>query len=146
MNLRELPPRAATGAFVLHSGLDKWHGDEGTADAIHALAVGAYPVLGRLSSRHFLRLLAAGEIAVGSALLTPVVPTAVAGAALAGFSGALLGMYARTPQLRKPGSVWPTPQGVAISKDVWMFGIGLGLLADAWSMRSGRSIAGGPNI
>jgi len=29
----------------------------------------------------------------------------------------------------KPGSVWPTQAGTAVSKDVWMLGIGLGLLA-----------------
>jgi hypothetical protein len=28
------------------------------------------------------------------------------------------------------GSVWPTRAGTAISKDVWMLGIGVGLLAD----------------
>ena len=29
----------------------------------------------------------------------------------------------------KPGSVWPTPAGTAVGKDVWMLGNGLGLLA-----------------
>jgi hypothetical protein len=33
--------------------------------------------------------------------------------------------------MRKPGSIWPSRTGIAVSKDVWMFGIGLGLLADA---------------
>jgi hypothetical protein len=74
-------------------------------------------------------MLAAGEIAVGSALLMPAIPGALAGAALTGFSGALLAMYARTPALRKPGSIWPSQAGTAVSKDVWMLGIGLGLLS-----------------
>jgi hypothetical protein len=39
-------------------------------------------------------------------------------------------MYLRTPALHRPGSVWPTPAGIAVSKDVWMLGIGVGLLAD----------------
>jgi hypothetical protein len=39
-------------------------------------------------------------------------------------------MYLRTPALHKPHSVWPTPAGIGISKDVWMLGIGLSLLAD----------------
>ena len=39
-------------------------------------------------------------------------------------------MYLRTPALHKPGSVWPTQQGIAVSKDVWMFAIGTGLLID----------------
>ena len=53
------------------------------------------------------------------------------GAALTAFSGSLVALYLRTPALHKPGSVWPTPNGIGVSKDVWMLGIGLGLLADA---------------
>jgi hypothetical protein len=81
-------------------------------------------------AERFLRILAASEIAIGTALLVPVVPNAVAGAALTGFSGSLLAMYARTPAMRKPGSIWPSQAGIAVSKDVWMLGIGLGLVAD----------------
>jgi uncharacterized membrane protein YphA (DoxX/SURF4 family) len=139
MKLRELPVRVVTGGYILHAGLDKWRGDEATAEAVHGMAAGAYPILKRLTPTCFLRLLAAGEIATGAALLAPVVPTAAAGAALVGFSGALMGLYARTPGLRKPGSVWPTQRGIAISKDVWMLGIGLGLLADSWSTRPGSA-------
>ena len=80
--------------------------------------------------RQFLRLLAAGEIATGAALLAPMVSTAKAGAALTGFSGALLGLYAKTPGMRKPGSIWPTQQGTPISKDSWMLAIGLALIVD----------------
>jgi len=79
----------------------------------------------------FLRLLAASEIAVGTALLLPFVSNARAGAALTAFSGGLVGMYLRNPALHKPGSYWPTPAGTGVSKDIWMLGIGLGLLADA---------------
>jgi uncharacterized membrane protein YphA (DoxX/SURF4 family) len=139
MKLRELPTRLATGAFILHSGLDKWRGDETTAEAIHGMAAGAYPVIERLPPSRFLRVLAAGEIATGVVLLAPVVPTAVAGAALTGFSTALVGVYLRTPGLRRPGSIWPTPQGIAVSKDIWMLGIGLGLLADAQDSRRGAA-------
>ncbi|HXZ74670.1 MAG TPA: hypothetical protein VEH31_27905, partial [Streptosporangiaceae bacterium] len=75
---------------------------------------------------------------LGAVLLTPFVPAALAGAALTAFSGGLLVMYLRTPGMRKPGSLAPTPAGLAISKDVWMLGIGLGLLTDA-ATRSRRS-------
>lgn len=54
---RDLPGRITTGAYILHSGLEKW--------------------------------------------------------------------------LRKPGSIWPSQAGTGVSKDVWMLGIGLGLLAGA---------------
>ena len=102
---RDLPARIATGGYILHSGLEKWHGDETRAKALHGVASNAFPVLQRIPPERFLRI-------------------------LAGFSGSLLAMYARTPAMRKPGSIWPSQTGVAVSKDVWMLGIGLGLVAD----------------
>ncbi|MFI9276253.1 hypothetical protein ACIGXM_37115 [Kitasatospora sp. NPDC052896] len=131
MRLRELPTRWTTGAYVLHTGWQKWHGDQATAQAVHAMATTAYPWLARLSPQRFLRLLAATEITTGALLLTPIIPAPIAGAALTGFSTGLLGLYARTPGLRQPGSIWPTPQGLPISKDIWMLGIGLSLLTEA---------------
>lgn len=92
------------------------------------MAVGTYPFLSRLGPRRFLRLLAASEIAIGTAVAVPIVPARAAGAALTTFSAALLGLYARTPGLRKPRSIWPTQQGVGLSKDIWMLGIGASLL------------------
>jgi uncharacterized membrane protein YphA (DoxX/SURF4 family) len=132
---RHLPGRIATGAFILHAGLEKWDSDEAHAAGIHGMATGAFPIVKDIPPPRFVRLLAAGEIATGAALLAPFVPEALAGAALTGFSGALLTMYWRTPALRKPGSVWPTQQGMPVSKDVWMLGIGLGLLIDALTSR-----------
>lgn len=136
MKLRTIPPRVAAGAFIAHTGWEKWHGGPEQAAGVHGMAAGAFPVLKNMRATDFLRLLSVGEIATGAALLTPLVPTAVAGAALTGFSGALLTMYLRTPALHKRGSVWPTQQGVPVSKDVWMLGIGLGLLVDAATSRS----------
>ena len=136
-----LPERVATGAFILHSGLDKWNGPSAQAEGVHAMAAGAFPFLKSMPPERFLKVLAAGEVLTGALLLTPFVPNAVAGVALTGFSGSLLAMYARTPSLRKPGSVWPSPAGIAVSKDVWMLGIGLGLLADALR-RGGGATAG----
>jgi uncharacterized membrane protein YphA (DoxX/SURF4 family) len=128
---RHLPTRVATGAFILHSGLEKWGGGAEQAAGVHGMASGAYPFLKGVPPQRFLKLLSAGEIAVGSLLLAPFVPALVAGAALTAFSGGLLGLYLRTPGLHKPGSVWPTQNGTGVSKDVWMLGIGLGLLAES---------------
>ena len=69
-------------------------------------------------------------LALGATLLVPIIPSAVAGAGLTAFSGGLLGLYARTPGMRKEGSPFPTQQGIALAKDVWMMGIGLGLVID----------------
>ena len=137
MKLRNAPLRLATGAYILHSGIEKWSGGEQQAQGVHGMAAGAFPFLKGMQPAVFLKSLSLGEVAVGAALLAPVVPPAVAGAALTGFSGALLTMYLRTPALHKPGSIWPTQNGIGVSKDVWMLGIGLGLLTDA-AGRSGK--------
>ena len=124
------PTRLATGAYILHSGLGKWHGTEEQAQGVHGMAAGAFPLFEKVSPKSFLKTLALAEIGVGTLLLTPIVPNAVAGAALSTFAGGLATMYLRTPALHEPHSVWPTPAGIGVSKDVWMLAIGLGLLAD----------------
>jgi hypothetical protein len=127
---RHLPPRLATGAFILNSGIGKLSADEATAAQLHGFASGTYPFLKKLRPKDFVRLLAATEITLGTALVIPVVPAALAGAGLAAFAGGLLGLYARTPGMRKEGSPLPTVEGTALAKDVWMVGIGLGLMID----------------
>jgi len=129
--LRRAPTRAVTGVYILNSGLEKLRADEETAKGTHGMAANAYPAFEKLDSKVFTKLLAAGEITLGAALLLPVVPAAVAGAGLMAFSGGLLGMYWRTPHLHREGDPRPTQEGVSIAKDVWMFGIGSGLVLDA---------------
>lgn len=136
LTLRAIPGRVATGTFILHAGIEKWNGPAAQAEGVHGMAVSAYPFLASISPQRFLKVLAAGEMVTGALLLSPFISNAVAGAALTGFSGSLLAMYARTPALHKPGSIWPTPAGTPVSKDVWMLGIGLGLLADAAQRRA----------
>jgi len=135
LKARDLPGRITTGVYILHAGWLKWNADETRAAAVHDMAAAAFPVLKGLPPAKFVRLLAMGEIGTGAALLTPLVPTSVAGAALSAFSGSLLAMYARTPAMHLPGSIWPSRAGTAVSKDVWMFGIGLGFLIDALTTR-----------
>lgn len=128
----EIAPRVATGAFILNSGLGKRNADADTAAGLHGFASGTYPFLSKVAPATFAKGLSTAEIVIGAALLTPFVPTAVAGAALTAFSGGLLGLYLRTPGMTKPGkSVAPTQDGLPVSKDVWMLGIGIGLLTQA---------------
>jgi uncharacterized membrane protein YphA (DoxX/SURF4 family) len=133
---RRLPGRLAAGAFILNAGLGKWSADEETAARLHGTAVGTYPFLGKLKPKDFARLLSVSEIALGSALLLPVVPTAAAGAGLTAFSAGLIGLYLRTPGMTKEDGIRPTQQGTPLAKDVWMLGIGVGLVIDAISDRS----------
>ena len=130
LSARAVPGRIATGAYVLHAGIEKWGAPSERAEGLHAMASGAFPFLKDFPPARFAKALAAGELLTGAALLIPVVGDKAAGAALTAFSGALLAMYWKTPALRRSGSVWPTPAGMAVSKDVCMLGIGLGLLAD----------------
>jgi uncharacterized membrane protein YphA (DoxX/SURF4 family) len=138
---RRLPGRLAAGAFILNAGVGKWSADEETAARLHGMAAGTYPFLKKLKPADFARLLAVTEITLGSALLLPVIPSAVAGAGLAAFSGGLLGLYAKTPGMRREHSPFPSQQGTALAKDVWMAGIGLGLVIDDLTDRTGK---GGP--
>ncbi len=138
IRLRHLPGRIVTGAFILNSGLSKRRADEGTAAWLHGTATGTYPFLGKMPAPRFVRLLSTAEIALGTALLLPVVPTALAATGLAAFSAGLVGLYLRTPGMRQEGSLSPTPDGLALAKDVWMLGIALGLLTDVLTSDSRR--------
>lgn len=128
ITLSEIAPRISAGAFILNSGLGKRGADAETAAGMHGFAAGTYPFLKSVPPQQFVQGLATAEIAVGAALLTPFVPTFVAGAVLTGFSGGLLGLYLRTPGMRKPGSLAPTEAGLALAKDSWLVGIGIGLM------------------
>jgi hypothetical protein len=140
ITLSEIAPRISAGAFILNSGLGKRGADEGTAAGLHGFASGTYPFLKGVDPATFVKVLSYGEIAVGTALLTPFVPTAVAGAALTAFSGGLLGLYLNTPGMRKPGSLAPTQEGLTVAKDVWLLGIGVGLLTSGTIDREPRRV------
>jgi hypothetical protein len=134
--LRRAPGRFAAGAFLLNSGLTKLREtDEEHAKMLHGSAAGAYPVFKDVEPKTFLKLLGAGETALGATLLLPVFPAGLAGLGLAGFSGALLGFYWRTPGMHEPTDPRPTQQGTPFAKDIWMLGIGAGLVIDALTTR-----------
>ncbi|WP_269856904.1 hypothetical protein [Streptomyces sp. RPT161] len=135
---RQLPLRAPVGAFFLNSGLSKRNADEETAQSLHGFASGALPVVGGLPPQRFVRLLSAAELAIGAALLTPVVPAELAGAALTAFSLGTVTLYLRTPGMREPGSLRPTQQGLPLAKDSWVLGIGLSLVIDGLAQRCRR--------
>jgi hypothetical protein len=133
--LRQLPLRLTAGSYILNSGLAKRRPDDSTAAALHGMAATTYPFLREVKAQDFVRLLSAAEIGLGTALLVPIVPAAVAGAGLLAFSAGLVGLYLRTPGMREPGSLRPTQQGIALAKDVWLTGIGASLLADGLEQR-----------
>jgi len=81
-----LQPRLITGAYFLNSGLAKRGADEATAGQLHGVAAGPYRLLGKLDAKRFTSLLSSAEVAIGAALVLPVVPAWLAGAGLTAFA------------------------------------------------------------
>ena len=130
MSLTQIPLRVTTGAFILNSGISKLGADEGTAQFLHGAAASTYPALFKdMEPAKFARLLAFSEMGVGAALLAPMVPATVAGAALTGFGASLIGMYLKTPSMTMDDGIRPSQEGTAVAKDVWLVGAGLTLLS-----------------
>ncbi|MES9607543.1 hypothetical protein ACFFWA_16250 [Actinomadura verrucosospora] len=126
----QMPVRLAVGAFVLNSGLSKLQGLDAAADEIHGTAKTAYPFLESQDPRDFTRALGRAEVALGAALLVPLVPSLVAGAALTAFSAGLTGLYLRLPGMRQEGGLRPSPQGIPLAKDTWLVGVGASLVLE----------------
>jgi hypothetical protein len=133
--LWQVPLRLAAGTYVLQQGLEKRSADDQRAAGLQGMAAQAYPAVKEVEAQQFAQSLATAEVGIGAALLLPFVPGGLAGAALMGFAGGLLGLYLRTPGMRKEGSLAPTSQGIGLAKDVWLFGIGAALVADAIQSR-----------
>ncbi len=72
MRLSHLPLRLTTGAFILNSGLGKRGVDGATAAGMQGMATQVVPQAGNLPPEQFAKVLSAGEIALGAALLTPL--------------------------------------------------------------------------
>ena len=135
--VRHLPVRLASGAYILDSGLAKLHADEETTKRLHHFGSEAYPQAADVDPDSFVKALAAAEIALGGALVLPIVPSWLAGLGLAGFAGGLVHLYLRTPSLHREGGVLPNQDGQAMAKDIWLLGIALALVLDreSWFRR-----------
>lgn len=144
MHPTHIPLRLATGAYILNSGISKLGADEGTAQYLHGAAASTYPAVFKdMEPKKFAKLLAYSEIGVGAALLSPMVPAAVAGAALTGFGASLMGMYFRTPSMTLSDGIRPSQEGIALAKDAWMVGGGLTLLTQGlWGTAKSNAKAG----
>jgi hypothetical protein len=83
-----------------------------------------------MDAARFGKLLSYAEMTLGTALLTPFVPSRVAGIGLGIFSGSLFTLYLRTPDMTLEDGIRPSPQGTALAKDIWMLGIAAALILD----------------
>src|SRR5699024_7580439 len=90
------------------------------------------PFLDQITPRTFVKALATTEVTLGAALLVPILPRTLVASAFTAFSAGLVGLYARTPALRRgPYDPRPSPGGVAIAKDIMMFGAATSFLLDS---------------
>ena len=130
MSFISAPARLAAGAFILNSGLGKRNLPEEAAAGMRDAGSVGVPQLAQTPAKDFGKYLSYGEMALGAALLTPVVPGWLAGAGLAAFSAGLLNMYRKTPGMTVDG-VRPTPEGLPVAKDVFMLGIAGTIILDS---------------
>jgi hypothetical protein len=133
------PIRLAAGSFILNAGIGKLSADEQRSAGLHGMAKGSFPFFEKVPPQQFAKALASSEIALGAALVLPVVSDQLAGVGLTAFAGGLLWMYLHTDGMHEENSVRPTQAGTALAKDVWLLGIGLTLLAAGRRRKSDRS-------
>ncbi|WP_182354358.1 hypothetical protein [Flaviflexus huanghaiensis] len=127
MKLSNAVLRAVPGAFILNSGIGKLGMDDETAEYLQNMAKVAVPVLGNMSPREFGKFLSYGETVLGVALLLPIVPTRVAGLALATFGAGMAASYLKLPGMTQADGIRPTDDGVPLAKDTWLLAIGVAL-------------------
>jgi hypothetical protein len=130
MRLSHIPLRLTTGAFILNAGWGKHDIDADRAAGLQGMAARVFPPVSRMDAARFGKLLSYAEMTLGAALLTPFVPSRVAGIGLGIFSGSLFTLYLRTPDMTLEDGIRPSPQGTALAKDIWMLGIAAALILD----------------
>ena len=138
MKLRNVPTRLATGAYILHAGWGKWHGNEEQAAGAQGMASGAFPMFNTMNATDFLKMLSVGEMAVGAALLAPVVPPRDRRGSVDRLRGSAGDHVPAHRQLAQARQHLADSARHRVSKDVWMLAIGLGLILDEIRSRTDR--------
>ena len=128
-NVRRAPLRLTAGAFVLNSGVGRFSasGDE-TTTSLQASAAKLIPQVQRMDPRTFAKVMGAGEVALGAAVMLPIVPAAVAGLGLTAFAASLL---ATRPSTNGQHADVDNETAVPNVTEAWMLGSGVSLLLDA---------------
>src|SRR5881397_2627392 len=97
MRLNHIPLRLSTGAFILNAGWGKRDLDKDSAAGLQAMAARVVPPVSRIDAEKFGKILSYAEMSLGLALLTPFLPSRLAGIGLGIFSGSLFAMYLKAP-------------------------------------------------
>ncbi|AIG63392.1 membrane protein [Corynebacterium atypicum] len=120
--------RAATGAFILNSGWGKKDLPVEAAEGLRDFASTGVPVFKEMDPEIFGKFICGSELGIGSALLCPLVPNRLAGAALATFGAGMLTMYFGNDNMTEDDGIRPSDDGIAMAKDSWLAAIGLALV------------------
>ena len=125
----DLPLRLSSGSFLVWVGSRKVQRPGEHTDLLE-FASHSTPFLKRFFGarpERFATVLGTMEVSLGLWLASGIARRA-AGVALTGFSLTTFSLVYTVPGNRVEGSWWePSSQGLSISKDVWMLGIGLAL-------------------
>lgn len=138
MSIVQIPLRLTSGAFILNSGINKLKLSDEQAAGLQHMAVKGVPQLSKLTPAQFKNFVVAAEVGTGAALLLPMVPGWLAGAALTAFSGGLMSMYLNTPEMTEADGVRPSQEGTSVAKDLFLVGAGVGIMVDSVANRSGK--------
>ena len=130
-SVRRAPLRLSTGAFVVNSGIAAFSADNETTKRLQTTAARLMPQVEKMDPRTFAKVLGAGEVTLGAALILPVVPAAVAGLGLSAFAASLLATQRPTNGQHADATSQPATPAVPNATEAWMLGAGVSLLLDA---------------
>lgn len=119
--------RLTAGALILDAGVKKLKADEGTYAFLQQMAATGVPAVAKLSPATFGKLISGAETTLGATLLTPFIPSRLAGAGLTAFAANLMTMYFRNPDMHDE-YFRPTQDGQQLANNIVMLGAGLALL------------------
>lgn len=127
MRLSNVFLRGIPGAYLLQSGYGKLGMDAESAEGLKGFAATGVPQFADWDAKTFTTFIAGTEMALGAALVTPIIPKRLVGLGLLGFSAGLLSMYFRNPDMTQADGIRPSQAGTALSKDAFLAAIGASL-------------------
>lgn len=128
LNIANIALRLAAGAYILNSGVGKLRLPAEAAEGLQDMTANAIPQVKSLEPAVFGKAVAVGEIGLGALLLTPFIPSRLAGLGLGAFAGGLMAVYLKTPGLTESDGLRPSPNGGAMAKDIWLVGMAAALV------------------
>ncbi|GAA1498114.1 DoxX family membrane protein [Paeniglutamicibacter kerguelensis] len=128
LNIANIALRLTSGAYILNSGVGKLRLPAEVAQGLQSMTANAIPPVEKVDPAVFGKAVAVGEITLGAMLLTPFIPSRLAGLGLGAFAGSLLAIYLKTPGMTESDGVRPSPNGVAMAKDFWLAGMAVALV------------------